>query len=826
MSTIVGNSVLIWLDTNSNGSNDNFYRLKDQLQHVVQTIKIFVDVDQCIDFLTDIQDEKVFLVVFEGIAQQVIPSIHNIDQLYAVYIFSEGETTNQQWIQHWWKIKGIYLQTESICDILQQEIKQYDQNSISMSFIPNDEDIQDKNLNQLDPTFMYTQILKEIILEIRYNKQSIQDFATYCQSIHCAEVSSIDAFERNYASQQPIWWYTSETYLYPMLNHALRTLETDIIIKIGFFINDLYKNIERLHSEQFNVHSPSFTVYRGQSLSKADFDRLMKTNGGLLSFNNFLSTSLDKDISLIFADSNQMNPDLVGILFVINIDPSISSVPFACVKDISRFSDENEILFSMHTIFRINDIKKPDHTNEFWQVELKLTSDNDQQLRLLTDRIRIETGGGKSWLRMGFLLMKIGHFNKAEEVYMSLLNQTSDAFEKAAIYNQLGLIKQAQGEFGKAIEFCEKCIEISRKILPENDPDLATMYGNHALIYDSIGKHNKAISLFEKCLKIRQKVLPSNDPYLAISYMNLGMMYFRKNEYTKTLSFYEKAQRIFKESLPSNHPDLALSYHHIACAYERLGNYPNALLFHKKALDIREKVLSPNHPDFTVSYVNIATVYEAMGNYSQALSYHEKAREIYEKILPFNHPMLATFYNNVASVYHAIGEYRKSLKYYEQAHEILAKNYSADHPDLATSYNNLANIYYSMKEYEKALLTQQKAHEIIEKSFPINYQKLATSYNNMAAFYKVLHDSTNALQSNEKALEIRQQHLPPNHPDLATSYNNIGTFYFEIGDYRKAFPFFEHAFNILKQSVPDNHPNLQSLRETLSFVRQKLSIIH
>lgn len=44
---------------------------------------------------------------------------------------------------------------------------------------------------------------------------------------------------------------------------------------------------------------------------------------------------------------------------------------------------------------------------------------------------------------------------------------------------------------------------MSRKILFENYPDLATMYGNVALIYGSIGEYAKALLLFEKPLRIR-----------------------------------------------------------------------------------------------------------------------------------------------------------------------------------------------------------------------------------------------------------------------------------------------------------------------------------
>ena len=88
-----------------------------------------------------------------------------------------------------------------------------------------------------------------------------------------------------------------------MLNKALRSMEVELIVKMGFFVRDLHNNITALHTEQYSGHnhSDSFTVYRGQGLSQTDFDQLKKTQGGLMSFNNFLSTSLDREVSLAFA---------------------------------------------------------------------------------------------------------------------------------------------------------------------------------------------------------------------------------------------------------------------------------------------------------------------------------------------------------------------------------------------------------------------------------------------------------------------------------------------------------------------------------------------
>src|SRR3984957_7590137 len=191
---------------------------------------------------------------------------------------------------------------------------------------------------------------------------------------------------------------------------------------MGFFLRDLHRQIEELHSQAQPHHGHFTTVYRGQCMSITDFEKIKKTEGGLLAFNNFLSTSTNRNVSLGFARGALHNPESVGILFQMTINSSISSAPFALLGDVSYFKSEEEILFSMHTVFRIGQIKSIE--DRLWRVELALTSDDDPELKRLTEHMREETSGSTGWHRLGHLLVRMGNFDKAEEVYQILLEET------------------------------------------------------------------------------------------------------------------------------------------------------------------------------------------------------------------------------------------------------------------------------------------------------------------------------------------------------------------------------------------------------------------
>ena len=192
----------------------------------------------------------------------------------------------------------------------------------------------------------------------------------------------------------------------------------------------------------------------------------------------------------------------------------------------------------MHSVFRIGEIKQMDSNNSLYQVELQLTSDDDPQLRTLTERIREETPGDTGWERLGQLLLKIGQFNKAEELYTALLEQTSDEDEKAHYYNQLGYAKNDQGEYEKAIWYYEKALEIYHKNPSSNQSDLATVgtYNNMVWCTTTWESTRKHFHFTKKHLKSVKKRFPPNHPLLATSYNNIGSVYYSMGEST---FFYE-----------------------------------------------------------------------------------------------------------------------------------------------------------------------------------------------------------------------------------------------------------------------------------------------
>jgi hypothetical protein len=233
----VQNHLLIWLDPNIDESIDFYQNAITQLRTIIDSVSTFSDLDQCVDYLTDVVREKIFMIISEDISEQVVPCIHDISELDTIYIFSNNEFEQEHLFIQWPKVKTKCTQIISIGKAIRQAVERCDRDSIPISFVSADDGTSDVNLDELDSSFMYTQVLKEILLNEEYNEQSIKDLVNYWRPLYIGnnkQLKFIDEFKRDYRSDMSIWWYTRDVFIYGILNRALRTLEADVIIKMGF----------------------------------------------------------------------------------------------------------------------------------------------------------------------------------------------------------------------------------------------------------------------------------------------------------------------------------------------------------------------------------------------------------------------------------------------------------------------------------------------------------------------------------------------------------------------------------------------------------------
>jgi hypothetical protein len=195
---MIQNFHLVWLDGSIDEVNDDDCRNSiTKLRQVVNTVNTFTDVDECIDFITDIKDEMTFMIISEVFSPTIIPVLEAISQVNSVYIVCEDKA------QQWSKLKGVYTDITSIYEALQQIAHDCDHNSVSIGFVKPSDGASKENLDQLDPSFMYTQILKEILLTIDFEQSHFNEFLMYCREQFVGnsfQLKNVDKIEKEPAN--------------------------------------------------------------------------------------------------------------------------------------------------------------------------------------------------------------------------------------------------------------------------------------------------------------------------------------------------------------------------------------------------------------------------------------------------------------------------------------------------------------------------------------------------------------------------------------------------------------------------------------------------
>jgi hypothetical protein len=78
--------LIVWLDPDIDEDQ------MEQLRQIINEVHIFNQLDLCIDYIEDIHDERILLILSEQIGQQIVPLVHDLSQIEAIYLFCSSNS--------------------------------------------------------------------------------------------------------------------------------------------------------------------------------------------------------------------------------------------------------------------------------------------------------------------------------------------------------------------------------------------------------------------------------------------------------------------------------------------------------------------------------------------------------------------------------------------------------------------------------------------------------------------------------------------------------------------------------------------------------------
>lgn len=620
---------LIWLDASVNNSKENL-KAQQKLRACINHLLTFETEQQSLEYIQSIsQDDRIILIVSGSLGRNIVPQIVSLRQIIAIYIYCMDVIVNKKWSHSYVKIKGVHNRLDDLIkqiklDQIQREHSKIEE-SLPISF--SDE----QTSTELNGQFIHSQLLIDCLIrmETTTTTNELDELIDFCREYYkdnsdCLEI--VDKFQKTYEPANAIWWYSKESFVYRLLNEALRKQNIDIIYLFRFLIRDIGLELDKHRC------SSSVSVHRVQYMQKKEIERFRNSIGEYVSMNSFFSTSRKSSEALKFFDHNPPTDSNEKVLFEIIADAQLEHTKaFADIKQFSAHPNEEEVLFMIGSIFRIIDVKQA--KNGLWTIEIKLCDINDKNLKVLFQHMKDELGTRKTNLiQFSHVLYRMGKLDHAEKYAQRCLKQlTTNDPKRSACYHVLGAIADDRGDFETSLNWYHRSLQI-------DESDDANTHNCIAIVHTKQGHSKQALESYEKALKIWTKQYGENDSHVAVCLNNMGQVYQHENNYSKALEYHEKALNILKERLPENHADLGGLYNNIGAIHQCLNNHNQALDDFNRAYRIFTKSLPPNHPDLAMTMMNIGNSYEAKGDFRQAYSYMSKAMEILHQSLSSTSP--------------------------------------------------------------------------------------------------------------------------------------------------------------------------------------------
>ena len=504
-----------------------------------------------------------------------------------------------------------------------------------------------RSTSELNGQFVHFQVLIDQLLRMDSNDVDRKRLVFACIRHYCqndAQIAAIKEFEKDYSLESSLLWYTRDSFVYRMLNQALRTQNINLLLLFRFVIGDLAKRLE-----EHRWHSRILT-YRGQLMSKGELEALKQSVGELISFNSFLSTSSNRAFALFMLTDETSSDDLERVLFEIEADPRLPGTkPFADITILSYFPLEQETLFMLGSIFRTRSIAASE--DGVWIIRLTLCSELDHDLKPITEHLKTRYSDNKTNLvSLGNLLLDMGRYDEAEKYFRRFLNSTSmeDPNVNALCLHLFGMVDMRRGDYEPSLRWFNKSLAIKMQNQIRDD-DVAYTLNSMGIIYAKTGDHARALQTFQDALSIFKDEVAEDDPTVAMCLRNIGSLYAKDKKFSEALDYLERGLLMTQKHLHPDHPNLSELHNSLGQVHSELGHHDLALKHLNAALRIEQKSC-PRSETVAGTLTNIADVHKKETHFKEALSFYEKAASIYRQTLPPTHADVTDVEENIQDV--------------------------------------------------------------------------------------------------------------------------------------------------------------------------------
>ena len=658
---------IVWLETQEDKEKhvSAVEQSKAKLCRIVHSFETFLDIDEFIDYVSDISDEKTILVILPlTVHETIVAYVNEFPQVNSIYVVSWSsdivENYKSLWVEQYSKIKYVICNVQSLYKKLRAEISRgsFSPDHIRVCVVEKKENPitsrSNNQNNQRDKSYIYTGLFRYIGKEMKYTSADFDKMLQFLRSnirSTKSDLEFLDKFARQYQCYSPIWWYTQPKFLYKVINESLYKQDFNSMHAMRIFIKDLNKAIVQLYettagvvtvtvgTKKMQLYGGSeeiLTLYRGRRMLTRDLKELEAKRGAFLCFCNFLSTSTTEDVALMFAGDPPDDPNISAALFIIKAksDLGFFDNEFANISALSSLGpDENEYLFTMGCLFRIEQtFCRPDGV---WCVHLSLTSDTDPTFKQSVRDKLIYSSERRDWGMLAKIMYEAGDYLQAEQMFSKAMAFEKNPARLCELFTYMTSLSDYSCNMEQARLCSEKVYETLRTAsIEQQDVSESWILNVRGMMRYRQGHYIDAINNFQQALDAEHHSQHPNNEFIGTLYINLGNSFAEQGKQTESLSNYQRAFNILHQHAASSN-QFSKAAEQIGIIHSKAGRYSEALHYWDAILHSQKQLLVPNNSENNATLVIKSYTLFYLGRHKEALDEIvralDMARELYSE---------------------------------------------------------------------------------------------------------------------------------------------------------------------------------------------------
>ncbi len=371
--------------------------------------------------------------------------------------------------------------------------------------------------------------------------------------------------------------------------------------------------------------------------------------------------------------------------------------------------------------------------------------------------------------KMGEIHSLTGDYKESIEYLERAIPNIDERETQVDLYWDIANAYERMGEYDRALEECEKGLDINKDI---NTSGKSRILGMMGWIYMRRNDYDNAEEVLFRALEVAESIGGGDE--IGYVYSFLGNFYDNKGIYDKALDYYKKSLEIFQEIGDVIYRSKALN--NIGLVNWKIGNFDKAEKCYSESLEIKENV-GDKH-GILVTLANLGSLHEDMGDYENALEEHKKCLEISETIGDSFSSCVARF--NIGSLYKVKDEMGRAMEYFEES-LALCKKINNDWIQVHNECE-IAHIKANEGDFERAL-------ELIEDALNRTREMGAQAEEGLCLKVKgIIHREMEEYEEAEDELRKAENILDEvgDKKEMAKTYLEYGRLFKDRGEFGKA----------------------------------------